>query len=187
MNSDIDDDGKLKQRWINKRTNASSENIGFDLSFDQYCQLVREAKLMSSDLGFKGYKFVLARINDSGDYRYDNCRFITQTENATEKKISDKSREASRQNITAYNNSPDKLKGEALSERVILGLKEHTAKRREQAALRRVEYKKTAHKSYLGEKNSQYGTYWVTDGISNRKWKDLLGKIPEGFYKGRTL
>ena len=37
-----------------------------------------------------------------------------------------------------------------------------------------------------GQKNSQFGTIWITDGIENRKIKkhDL---IPQGFYQGRSL
>lgn len=37
----------------------------------------------------------------------------------------------------------------------------------------------------LGEKNSQYGTMWITNGIENRKIKKV-DKIPEGWYKGRN-
>jgi hypothetical protein len=33
-----------------------------------------------------------------------------------------------------------------------------------------------------GNKNSQYGTFWVTNGIENRKVRD---EIPEGFRRGR--
>jgi hypothetical protein len=37
-----------------------------------------------------------------------------------------------------------------------------------------------------GSKNSQYGTMWITDGISNKKIK--RGEpIPEGFRAGRTI
>lgn len=37
-----------------------------------------------------------------------------------------------------------------------------------------------------GDKNSQFGTMWVTDGKSNRKVKKET-PLPEGFYPGRTL
>lgn len=36
------------------------------------------------------------------------------------------------------------------------------------------------------EKNSQYGTMWVTNGLSNQKIK-REDSIPEGYWKGRTL
>lgn len=36
-----------------------------------------------------------------------------------------------------------------------------------------------------GDRNSQYGTMWVTDGSINKKIK-RVDLIPEGWYKGRT-
>ena len=37
-----------------------------------------------------------------------------------------------------------------------------------------------------GEKNSQFGTYWITNGIENKKLKNNL-EIPFGWYKGRKI
>ncbi len=37
-----------------------------------------------------------------------------------------------------------------------------------------------------GEKNSQFGSMWITNGTENRKIKKL-DQIPEGWYKGRKL
>jgi hypothetical protein len=37
----------------------------------------------------------------------------------------------------------------------------------------------------IKEKNSQYGTIWITNGSENKKIKDL-SQIPEGWYRGRT-
>lgn len=37
-----------------------------------------------------------------------------------------------------------------------------------------------------GNKNSQFGTYWITNGIENKK-NNKLDIIPEGWYKGRKL
>jgi hypothetical protein len=45
-------------------------------------------------------------------------------------------------------------------------------------------FKKIGHQQ--GEKNSSFGTFWITDGLVNRKWKNSLGNLPEMFYKGRT-
>ena len=81
----LDDDGKLIQRWRNKRVNAEQEGVKCLLSFDEYCQLVDRAGLVSSQLGFTGDKYVLARYGDKGDYTIDNCRFTTQLENAKER------------------------------------------------------------------------------------------------------
>ena len=43
---------------------------------------------------------------------------------------------------------------------------------------------KSSGKNKLGEKNGSYGTYWITNGIENKKIKDSI--IPDGWYKGRT-
>lgn len=37
-----------------------------------------------------------------------------------------------------------------------------------------------------GEGNSQYGSIWITNGIENKKIKDVYN-IPEGWYKGRVF
>ena len=38
-----------------------------------------------------------------------------------------------------------------------------------------------------GKNNSQYGTFWITDGVINKKWKLDYGDIPSGFQKGRVM
>jgi len=103
----IDDDGKLKERYFNKRINAQKEGIGFSLTFSQYCAMVSASGYKSSELGFHpGSKnVVLARYNDTGDYKVGNCRFITQAENAKERITSDASRSASVNNMIKYNTS----------------------------------------------------------------------------------
>lgn len=41
-------------------------------------------------------------------------------------------------------------------------------------------------KKRIGDKNSQYGSFWITDGKENKKLKS--GEImPEGWYKGRKV
>ena len=37
-----------------------------------------------------------------------------------------------------------------------------------------------------GEKNSQFGTMWITNGRDNKKVKKDIDFIPEGWYKGRV-
>lgn len=81
----LDDDGKLKDKWKNKRVNAAKEGIEFTLSYEDYLNLVADANLKSSQLGFTGAGYVLARYNDEGGYTKGNCRFITQKENSDEK------------------------------------------------------------------------------------------------------
>jgi hypothetical protein len=94
----LNDDGKLKRKFINKRVNAAKEGIEFDLTYSEFKSLVLKAGLVSSDLGFTGRGYVLARRHDVGPYRVGNCRFITQKENASERKVSKRSSNASRKN-----------------------------------------------------------------------------------------
>lgn len=59
------------------------------------------AGIKESDLHIKGYH--LSRYSDKGDYSMDNCRFIHYLDNYAEKKVSEKSRKASAENIRNYN------------------------------------------------------------------------------------
>lgn len=180
----IDDDGKLKRKISNKKVNASQEGIEFELSFDDVINLMKQAKITSSQWSHK--KFHLSRYNDSGPYKFDNCRFILAKENYREKKISSKSREASKRNLKALSQRDD------LGYIIHIGLKnspryqEYLMERREKGQLLQQEKEAKYHLSYKGDRNSQFGTFWITNGIVNSKC--VNGQIiPEGFYKGRIV
>lgn len=179
----LDDDGKLRQKWFNKQANAKQENISFELSYDEFMSLVNDAGLRSSQLGFSGQGYVLARINDTGSYSINNCRFLTQKENAAEKKISDKMRASSRKNMLEVNKHPEyrrkALEGYYNSE--------YYKNRKLQAEINRKHRESLLDARYCGPHNSQTGTYWITDGKINKKWKQDKGEIPEGFHRGRKM
>ena len=99
----VDDDGKLYQRFLNKKINAKAEGLECELTFEDYCHLVESANLVSSQLGFTGEGYVLARYNDKGNYKLGNCRFIKQIDNAKEKVITEKARQSSRRNAIRMN------------------------------------------------------------------------------------
>ena len=185
---DIDDDKKLHQKFFNKRVNARKEGIPFSLTFEDFCSLVREAGLTSSQLGFSGNKYVLARYGDKGGYELGNCRFITQKENADEKVITDKSREASRNNAIKMNQQNALLSKDEISARIKNSPKQqaHTALRRARAEEHHKELDAQKNPSDKGERNSQYGTYWITNGIIDMKWSDKKGAIPSGWVRGRA-
>lgn len=181
----VDDDNKLYSKFLNKCNNAKKEGIKCLLTFEEYCILLKQAGLVSSQLGFNksGEKYVLARFNDTGDYVMGNCRFITQLENARERKVSDKSREASRKNAAIMNaNKPTDM-----SDRIKQGIYKSPTyiEKHKQAELRAQELDKLKHPSYKGEHNSQFGTFWITNGIENKKWSEKYGPIPDGFKRGR--
>lgn len=182
----LDDDGKLHQKYCNKKVNASKENIGFYLTFDEYRQLMIEGGFKSSDLGFTGNNIVLARYGDNGDYTIDNCRFITQLENVREKKITEKSRIASANNITKLNKS---RKGKKMSPEQLKKYHEsdYYKRRQEQKRIHEKEKDEKKNPSYTKEHNSQYNTFWITNGVDNKKWKEEFGELPENYYKGRTI
>jgi len=161
MNS-LNDDGNLYRKFRRKRAQAKQMKIEFKLNYEDWCFLVAEAGLRSSDLGFSGKNYVLARYGDEGPYEVGNCRFTTQQQNVLERKISDKMRSASAQ-LTKYGTAANVARGKRT----------------------RIAFEATAHSSYLNERNSQYGTRWITDGSTNRKIRSS-DPIPEGFKPGRV-
>lgn len=62
----------------------------------------------------------------------------------------------------------------------------YTAARRAQAQASRAarEARSTRPRS-LNEGNSQYGSYWITNGLTSRKWKPDSGALPRGYVRGR--
>lgn len=189
---DLDDDRKLYSKYLNKRNNAKHENINFDLSYMQYCQLVNDANLHSSDLGFSGRYYVLARYNDSGDYTWGNCRFITQLENAHERKLSNKAIQASKCSAHRMNTDPE-IKLKRMKRMIELSKDPNSRlyKYRERQHAAKIEhyqqYRSQLDPRFCEHHNSQYGSYWITDGKTNMKWRDSKGSIPEGFYRGRRM
>lgn len=186
-NLDVDDNGKLHQKYLNKKINARYEGIDFNLTYDEFAQLVRDANLISSNLGYTGDNYVLARYKDSGGYEVGNCRFITQLENAHERKLTSKMIENSKKSARAMSehNKRDPDFGRKISE----GLAKSD---------RYQQLKQIKHESYLryranldprksGKNNSQYGTFWITNGTTNKKWKHELGDLPEGFRRGCVM
>lgn len=182
----LDDDGKLYRKYYNKKINALKENIGFYLTFDEYRQLMVESGFKSSDLGFTGNNIVLARYEDNGDYTIDNCRFITQFENIQEKKITEKSRIASANNMIKLNKA---RKGKKMSPEQLKKYHEsdYYKRRQEQKRIHEKEKNEKKNPSYTKEHNSQYNTFWITNGVNNKKWKEEFGELPENYYKGRTI
>lgn len=176
------DDKLLYRKWRNKMINASKEGIPFDLTFEQFFILKENAGLKTEDLGFSGKGYVLARYNDEGGYTFGNCRFITQSENAKEKKISKKNREASRRNIAKVNSNRT---GKEISEQLKRSVKfQSYVHKRQKEAIRKIMLKRSKmHKSYMGNKNSQYGKHWFTNGKENIS----AFECPEGFYRGRII
>lgn len=94
----------LKTKWQNKKVNAKKENIDFNLTFKDFCDLADKVGISFKDMNINGYH--LARYNDSGAYEVDNCRFIPAKENFAERKTTDKVRASGRKNMLEIHASP---------------------------------------------------------------------------------
>lgn len=97
----VDDDGRLRRKFNLKKSNAARDDIGFELTYVEFCRLVKRACLVSSDLGYSGRNYVLARHLDRGPYAIGNCRFITQPENMAERTWLETSSDTMRESIRA--------------------------------------------------------------------------------------
>lgn len=177
---ELDDDKKLYSKYLNKCNNARFAGVHCLLTFHEYCLLVKEAGLKSSDLGYSGRGYDLARIGDEGDYTYGNCRFITHRQNTQERQYSETA--LSKMKASAKNRKP--LTEEEKEIRVQKFLNSDYIKRRkEEAAIREAERRSKLDPRFSGEHNSQFGTRWITNGEINKKLHPG-DEIPEGFYFG---
>lgn len=183
----LNDDGKLRDKWHNKKYNAQAVNIEFNLSYDEYMELMIEANIKSSQLGYTGENYVLARVNDEGPYVKGNCRFLTQHENIKERKLSCKAKESSRRNmqVCLLKSKCDPDYGKKISE----GIKKSRYYKQKifTSEICKALDNLFKDKRFSNENNSQYGTFWITDGTTNMKWRETKGQIPYGFYKGRII
>ena len=169
--------------------NAKKEGLRCDLSYEDFCELVSQGGLVSSQLGFTGEGYVLARYNDKGDYTIGNCRFITHKENVAEKQISECSRKTSQRNVQKAIISQKGLSHEELSAQVKNSEKwqRYNQQRQERKQARNLERRLKMHPSYMGERNSQFASFWITNGECNKKWKEDYGEIPFGWRRGRVM
>ena len=189
LESELSDDGKLFIKYCAKKSNAKLAGVQCTLTFHEYCLLVQQAGLKSSDLGYSGNGYDLARYNDSGDYTFDNCRFITHSENAKERKLSDAMKNSLKKAIEASSksckNDPTRRR-DAIKSGICSSKKCQEMHQRSLEKLAEYESSKDPRRS--GVHNSSYGTHWITDGVNNRKWcPDEEPEIPEGWRLGRVM
>lgn len=195
LEAKLDDDDKLRHKWLQKKHNAHHvQHIEFNLSFEEYCQLMDEAGIVSSQLGIALDKYVLARNGDAGPYSIGNCRFTTQRENMIEKNnnhgwathenpykpLSKEEREARKVKL-AERAEQKRLE----DDRKAKDREKFIAFRETKLAELEAERVKKLNPSYTGIHNSHYGTFWITNGSENKVWKESYGPVPEGFRKGR--
>lgn len=70
LSTKLDDDGKLYEKYSNRKSSTNTRHFipDFLLTFEEFCKLMDEAGIKSSDLGYTGNCYDLARYNDTGDY-----------------------------------------------------------------------------------------------------------------------
>ena len=171
LSDELDDDGKLYRNYQGRRSANKSAKHKFLLSYDEFCQLLKEAGIKSSDLGYNGNNYDLARYGDQGDYTYGNCRFITHKENLDER---------------MYNGLTEKerrIQREAAAREKAKRKLEHLEARRK--FLEEAEAKKNP--AHSGENSPSYGSHWITNGSINRKWYPDKEPMPEGWRLGRIV
>lgn len=62
----------------------------------------------------------------------------------------------------------------------------YTAKRSARKVERRQAFeRKSKRPQSLNEGNSQFGSFWITNGFSSRKWTPDKGRLPKGYTRGR--
>lgn len=186
MSNVVDDDGKLRKRYKNKKSNSKITGVKFLLSFSEYVELLSSAELKSSDLGHGSVKrYFLVRKVGCETYAVGQCEFITSEEHIRRKpklQKTEKMVESAKRNLVKAREALAALPPGEHSRRVRHGARDDIAARRLLAAVN----KKTTHPSFTGKQNSQFGSFWITDGINNKKWRLENGDIPIGFRNGRV-
>lgn len=155
----------IRGKFSRKRSNAGLGGISFELTFEEYCGLVKEAGILAGDINRGGYH--LARYGDKGPYAVGNCRFVPYLVNQREKvvdplRVSEGLRKY-------YANHPGSF----------LGKSHKNSTKRLIGAANAI--------SQLGERNSQFGSCWVFRKNVERKIPlvDLGSYTDKGWVRGR--
>jgi hypothetical protein len=74
------------KKWRSIKHRAKLNDIEFNLSFDEYLTMLYDANITSLDqVGQKPHQYAIGRYGDTGGYVVGNCRYITVTENVSER------------------------------------------------------------------------------------------------------
>lgn len=157
----INNDGKLRKKYDNSKSNAIKDGIVFLLTFDQYVDLIKQAGLTSSRLSRTNEKhYALSRISNQDSFTLDNCRFIAC--------------------LKPLMSSDERFN------RIKEGVRYQAIARTLMAAVKRDSELSKMDQRYVGVKNGQFGSFWITDGTVNKKWRLDKGVIPTEFHRGRV-
>lgn len=74
--------GKAYNNWIQIFRKQNST-----LTFEEYCDKLKEAKIRPYDVGCVFGKYSLSRYTDDGPYTFESCRFILCKDNRIEQDL----------------------------------------------------------------------------------------------------
>lgn len=180
----LDDDGKLREKFRYKKHNSKQRNISYELTFEEYANLLKEAGLKSSDIGHATYH--LARYEDEGPYRVGNCRFITAKENLAEQKTSDLKKESDTINRAKahekFRTSPDAVSDMLRNREEGDSWKAYKADIETEKEKKRLLYEERRLSLPFDPNSPMRGSIKITDGTTTKTWTLKMGAIPEGWF-----
>lgn len=77
-------DRVARRKWRTKLRTSKLRGLTVAITYNQYKQLMVEARIQPNQIGTAKYEYCLARYKDLGHYTLGNCRFITNNENMLE-------------------------------------------------------------------------------------------------------
>jgi len=174
----------LNKKYTCKKYNSTYRHqMGIELLEFDYACLVYSADIILSDIGKSGDKYCLSRINDEGSYKRGNCKFVTNSENISQVK---QSTENILKFVAAGVNRLKELRQDKVWKDSVLEKIKTTKQSNIIYITRQEEKRRKLLEKPIHTENSQYGSYWITDGIIRKKWHDRKGSIPIGFYRRPT-
>lgn len=75
----VDDDNKVMQKFSTRKSTVRGAGIKFTITSKEFCKLLYDSNLKSSDIGAGDDKYILWRIDESKPYEDGNCKFIKKS------------------------------------------------------------------------------------------------------------
>lgn len=91
-----------------------------------------------------------------------------------------------RENNREFIEASNKRRSETISAQYVTGKRQGTFKDRKHSSSSIEKISQTKRGTGTKESNSQFGSFWITNGMTNKKVK-AVDLIPEGYYIGRVI
>lgn len=186
----------MRKRYNTKRINDSNRfdfngnKINFLLSFDEYLNIFLPYK-EDHRLYLNGNdpdRLCLCRVGDLGNYVIGNVYVDTKSNN---NRFQQYVNPINKDKLSQWMiKNPEEMKIRALkANEASVEKNPHGTFGGRNHSISSINLMKQKHKinnHQKGEANSQYGSYWITNGIMSIKWNDSKGEWPKGYRKGRV-